>query len=66
MKVKKVMKPAAEFAEAHGFTVSLTRGNHLRFTRPGCKSVFAGSTVSDQRAARNVISLLQRSLDGHL
>lgn len=66
MRVNKMMKPAADFAKANGFSVSLTRNHHLCFSREGCKPVFAGSTVSDHRAARNVISLLKRSMNGHL
>ena len=66
MKIQKSLKPAKQFAEKHGFTVEPTANNHIRYRKPGHKTVYSGSTLSDRRAVRNVISHLTKSLEGRL
>lgn len=34
--------------------ISITRGTHLRFSRPGCAPVFASYTPSDWRADKDL------------
>lgn len=41
-------------AEAAGWTVTHTRGGHLRFTHPDGHVVYGSGTPSDQRSVRNV------------
>jgi hypothetical protein len=58
-------------ARAAGWTIALTRGNHIRLTHPKVAApVFAASTPSDHRALANVRAELQRrdarqGEDGH-
>ena len=48
------------YATDHGWQVSLTRGGHLRFTKPGRGPVFTSSTPSDRRAYLNALAMLRR------
>ena len=58
----KVLEQAGEL----GFEPQLTRGGHLKFSKPGRKPVFASRTPSDHRAAKNAISDLRKSDAGVL
>ncbi|RMT95119.1 hypothetical protein ALP39_200459 [Pseudomonas marginalis pv. marginalis] len=49
------------FAEANGWTVSRTRGGHIRFTKPGLGSIHTSSTSSDYRAGLNAKARLRRA-----
>jgi len=48
-------------AEQEGWTVSKTNGNHLRFTRPGRRTVFGSATPGDHRAIANIRGKLRRA-----
>ena len=48
-------------AKELGFTWELTRGNHMKFTKPGCPPVYTAFTPSDRRAASNAIATLRRA-----
>lgn len=63
MRVPKSLRPAAQFAEAHGFKIEMTAKNHLRYKKPGHRTVYSGGTVSDHRAVRNIIAELTKSLE---
>lgn len=49
-----------DYAEEKGWQYELSRGGHIKFTKPGCPSVFTSATASDYRAAKNCISVLRR------
>lgn len=66
MKITKAIRPAMEYAKELGYQASRTRGGHLRFTKPGRRSVITSSTPSDWRTTRNVISQLRKSAEGRL
>ena len=49
--------------QSHGFSCSRTRGGHLRIVHPSMKgAVFAPTTPSDHRGAKNMMALLRRKL----
>jgi len=50
------------FAKRHGFRVSRSGSNHMKFTREGTPTVFFSSTTSDHRAWRNGITKIRRAL----
>lgn len=66
MKIGKTIRPAMEYARELGYRASRTSGGHLRFSKPGRRTVFSSSTPSDWRTARNVISQLRKSAEGRL
>ena len=49
------------YAADHGWQISLTRGGHLRLTKPGRGPVFTSSTPSDRRAYLNALATLRRA-----
>jgi hypothetical protein len=49
------------YAADHGWQISLTRGGHLRLTKPGRGPVFTSSTPSDHRAYLNALAMLRRA-----
>ena len=55
-----------EFAAGLGFQVEATRGDHLKFTKPGRKTVFFSKTPGDRRAPLNAMSNIQKSERGVL
>ena len=55
--VQKVVAFAAEL----GFTACRTKGDHIRFSKPGCRSVFFSSTPGDKRAHLNAMSSLRKA-----
>lgn len=55
------LRQLVEFAEANGWTVSRTRGGHIRFTKPGLGSIFTSSTASDYRTGLNAKARLRRA-----
>ncbi|WP_431819390.1 type II toxin-antitoxin system HicA family toxin [Burkholderia sp. F1] len=57
----KRLLPLIEFALSEGWTVSRTRGGHLRFVKPGLPPIYTSSTASDHRAGRNARAMLQRA-----
>jgi predicted RNA binding protein YcfA (HicA-like mRNA interferase family) len=56
----KCLKEVIEYANANGWTVSKTTGQHLRFTKKGCATVFTSGTPSDARVGKNAIAKLRR------
>lgn len=49
--------------DRQGFTCSRTRGGHLRIIHPRMSgAVYAPSTPSDHRGAKNMMALLRRKL----
>lgn len=49
------------YARSHGWSISTTRGGHLRLTKPGRPVVHTSRTPSDHRAVRNAVALLSRA-----
>lgn len=47
-------------AEAMGWAVRLTNGNHLRFDKPGHRPVFTSLTPGDCRSGKNALAKLRR------
>lgn len=47
-------------ARKQGWTVEKTRNNHLKLTNPEGQVYFTGSTPSDQRGVRNLVSDLRK------
>jgi len=60
MQNERTAKIIAE-AKKLGFTMTRTRGEHMKFTKPGHQPVFTSGSPSDHRAAKNAISNLRRS-----
>lgn len=54
----------AKYAEQQGFLVSTTRRGHLKFSRPGCRTVFTSGSPSDVRVLKNTKAEIRRSLRG--
>ncbi|MCQ4231502.1 type II toxin-antitoxin system HicA family toxin [Pseudomonas stutzeri] len=44
------LRALIEFALGEGWRVVRTSGGHLKFTKPGCASIYTSSTASGQRA----------------
>lgn len=57
---------SVKFAEKHGWEVEKTRGNHLRWSKPGRSYVVSALTPSDVRADRENLSLLRRAERGQI
>lgn len=55
------LRQLVEFAEANGWSVSRTRGGHIRFTKPGLGSIYTSSTPSDYRSELNAKARLRRA-----
>jgi hypothetical protein len=55
------LRQLVDFAKANGWTVSRTRGGHIRFTKPGLGSIYTSSTPSDYRAELNAKAQLRRA-----
>lgn len=53
-----------DYAKDLGFQASVSNGGHLRFTRPGTRTVFFSRTPGDIRASRNAMSKLRRAAEG--
>jgi len=49
------------FAVGEGWCVVRTSGGHLKFTKPGCASIYTSSTASDHRAGLNARAQLRRA-----
>lgn len=64
MASKKEIKPLIKRAEAQGWTITRTRGDHLKWTSPtGGGVYFSSSTPSDRRAIHNIEKdLIRRGL----
>lgn len=61
--LSKPVKELVAWAEAQGWTVTLTRGGHLRYTHPNVSGVvFGAQTPSDHRGVRNAKARLDRAL----
>ena len=55
---------AATWADAHGWDLTLTKGQHLRARCPtGCCLVIISHSSSDHRGDRNAIALMRRCPD---
>jgi hypothetical protein len=65
MRLGKRIMPVVRYAEELGFKASRTGGGHLKFSRPGYRSVFASYTPSDWRSVKNIKSELRRAVQGH-
>lgn len=48
------------FAAALGFDACRTKGGHIKFSKPGCRSVFFSSTPGDKRAPLNAMAALRK------
>jgi hypothetical protein len=56
-------KDLARYAREHGWTIELTRGNHLRLQHAKVRGgVIAPQTPSDWRVFRNTLAKLRRAL----
>lgn len=49
------------YAATRGWEVQRTSGGHLRFSKPGCASVFTSFTTKDRRAELNARAQLRRA-----
>ncbi|MGV8845817.1 MAG: hypothetical protein ACOH1Y_12525 [Propionicimonas sp.] len=61
MALNKDWAKLAKTAEAAGWTVTNTRGGHMKWKARNGAAVFSASTPSDKRAMANHISLLRRA-----
>lgn len=57
----KRLRALIDFALSEGWRVVRTQGGHLKFTKPGCASIYTSSTASDHRADRNARAQLRRA-----
>jgi hypothetical protein len=57
----KRLRALIEFALDEGWYVVRTPGGHLKFTKPGCASIYTSSTASDHRAEINARAQLRRA-----
>lgn len=57
----KRLRTLIDFALREGWRVERTPGGHLKFTKPGCASVYTSSTASDHRAGLNARAQLRRA-----
>lgn len=57
----KRLRALIEFALGEGWHVVPTHGGHLKFTKPGCASIYTSSTASDHRAGLNARAQLRRA-----
>lgn len=57
----KRLRALIDFALGEGWCVVRTPGGHLKFTKPGCASIYTGSTASDHRAGLNARAQLRRA-----
>ncbi len=55
------LRALIEFAQGEGWRVVRTSGGHLKFTKPGCTSIYTSATASDHRADRNARAQLRRA-----
>lgn len=53
-----------DYAAQLGFTATMSKGGHLRFTRPDTRTVFFSSSPGDHRAYQNALSKLRRACAG--
>lgn len=60
------VQKVVEFAAALVFEACRTKGDHIKFSKPGCRSVFFSSTPGDKRAHLNAISNIRKSERGVL
>ncbi len=57
----KRLRALIDFALGEGWCVVRTPGGHLKFTKPGCASIYTSSTASDHRAGLNARAQLRRA-----
>lgn len=57
----KRLRALIDFALGEGWRVVRTHGGHLKFTKPGCASIYTSSTASDHRAGLNARAQLRRA-----
>ena len=57
----KRLRALIDFALGEGWRVVRTPGGHLKFTKPGCASIYTSSTASDHRAGLNARAQLRRA-----
>ncbi|TVO63277.1 hypothetical protein [Denitromonas ohlonensis] len=57
----KRLRALIDFALDEGWRVVRTHGGHLKFTKPGCASIYTSSTASDHRAGLNARAQLRRA-----
>lgn len=53
-----------DYAAQLGFSASMSKSGHLRFTRPDTRTVFFSCTPGDHRAYQNALSKLRRACAG--
>ena len=64
MSGNRAMREVIRSLRRHGFTVTTTKGNHIRIERPDMSGpVFYGSTPSDRRGLKNLYGHIRRKLD---
>lgn len=61
-----LVRRTVEFAESLGFQVEFTSKSHLKFTKPGKRSVYASGTPGDKRASLNAMAQIRQSEAGIL
>ncbi|MBK1654862.1 MULTISPECIES: type II toxin-antitoxin system HicA family toxin [Chromatiales] len=57
----KRLRALIDFALSEGWRVVRTPGGHLKFTKPGCASIYTSSTPGDRRAGLNARAQLRRA-----
>ncbi len=58
---QKRVQPLLDAAKEEGFDVSRTQNGHLKLSRPGCPSVYTGSTPGDTRSVKNAVARMRRA-----
>lgn len=66
MSPRKDQRALIREAEALGFVVKVTNGDHLRWTAPNGAFFFTAATPSDNRNTRNVRAQIKRALNSQV
>lgn len=59
-----IAKRVISFAEELGFTATLAKNGHLRFSREDTRTVFFSGTPGDHRAYQNALTKLRHAAAG--
>ena len=54
-------KAFLKWAKKHGWTHTITRGSHMKFTKPGCRAVITSYTGSDSHCYKNARAQMRRA-----
>ncbi|HMN22370.1 MAG TPA: hypothetical protein PKA16_13380 [Ottowia sp.] len=57
----KRLRALIEFVLGEGWHVKRTRGGNLKFTKPGCATIYTNSTASDHRAGPQACAQLRHA-----